>query len=217
MKQIFQTFGWAILAFLCFFLGIKTFEYFSFRTDVNFLLAKQYLVSDVAWMTAFYIHISSAILVILIGPLQFLPFIRRRYTAQHRFMGKVYVSCILFLAAPSGLYMSFFANGGIWASIGFGVLSVLWFVATYRAFYHIRRREVEEHRNWMLRSYALTLSAVMLRVYVPVLSMGFGVDHHFTVVITSWINWIPNLIIVELFFIRRAPLLPGKVAGNNNL
>jgi hypothetical protein len=51
---------------------------------------------------------------------------------------------------------------------------------------------------WMVRSYALTFSAVTLRAWVPILSLGFNVDHDYTVIITAWLNWIPNVIVGEL-------------------
>ena len=201
-KQILQGFLWAILAFFSLYLGTITFAYLSFRTDIGFLLAKQDFINDKAWMTAFYIHISSSILVVLTGPFQFIKVLRNKYLQLHRVFGKIYVGSILFFAAPSGFYMGLFANGGIGAQIGFVLLSFLWFGFTFLAYKSVKEKKISQHKKWMIRSFALSFSAVTLRLYVPLLSLGFGFEHDFVVVITSWINWIPNLLVAE-WIIRR--------------
>lgn len=202
VKQLFVSFLWAVLAFFSLYLGITTFAYLSFRTDIGFLLAKQDFINNKAWMTAFYIHISSSILVVLTGPFQFVKALRNKYLRLHRVLGKIYVGSILFLAAPSGFYMGLFANGGIGAQIGFVLLSFLWFGFTFLAYKSVKEKKISQHKKWMIRSYALSFSAVTLRLYVPLLSLGFGLEHDFVVVITSWINWIPNLLVAE-WIIRR--------------
>lgn len=202
VKQLFVSFLWAVLAFFSLYLGITTFAYLSFRTDIGFLLAKQDFINNKAWMTAFYIHISSSILVVLTGPFQFVKALRNKYLQLHRVLGKIYVGSILFLAAPSGFYMGLFANGGIGAQIGFVLLSFLWFGFTFLGYKSVKEKKILQHKKWMIRSYALSFSAVTLRLYVPLLSLGFGLEHDFVVVITSWINWIPNLLVAE-WIIRR--------------
>lgn len=203
IKQLIQSLLWAFVAFTSLYLGVITFSYLSFKTDIGFLLAKQDFITDRAWMTAFYIHISSSILVVLTGPLQFVKRLRNRYLKTHRLLGKVYVGAILFLAAPSGFYMALYANGGVGAQAGFTMLSILWFVTTYLAYKHIRERNIAEHKKWMIRSYALSFSAITLRLYVPILSLYAGWEHDFVVMITAWINWIPNLLIAEFIIFRR--------------
>src|SRR5947207_14781333 len=96
-------------AFLLF--GI-TFMYWNFRPDVNFLITKQDLVHQPVWRTAFYIHIFGGMLAIVLGPFNFIKSIRRKNLNLHRVLGKTYVASILFIAAPTGLYMAFYANGG---------------------------------------------------------------------------------------------------------
>lgn len=179
-------------------------NYFSFRTDIDFLLYKGTLIKDYAWMSAFYIHITSSLVCLIVGPLQFVPSWRKRYPMLHRKLGKAYVFTILFLAAPSGLYMGFYANGGVWAKLGFVILAVLWFITTYKAIKTAMQKDFVAHRKWMVRSYALVFSAVTLRVYMPLLTYFIGelglptMDPELAVIVTSWINWVPNLIVGEL-------------------
>lgn len=202
IRQIVLGILWSAMAFLSVYLGLITFEYFSLRTDIGFLLAKKGFITDKAWMTSFYIHISASILVVFVGPFQFVKALRRRYIQLHRYMGRVYVGAILLLAAPSGLYMAVYANGGIWSQVGFSILSVLWFAFTLLAYLRVREGNITAHRQWMLRSYALAFSAVTLRLYVGLLSQYTELDHDFIVIVTAWINWIPNLLVAEWIIIR---------------
>lgn len=190
----------ALAAFL---FGI-TALYFSFRSDINFLLEKQDLVFNAFWRTAFYIHITGGMLAILIGPFQFLKPIRRKRMGLHKQLGKIYIGAILFLAGPSGLYMAFYAEGGWMGSLGFTIMSLLWFWTTYRAYETIRKRDYNGHVRWITRSYALSFAAVTLRLYVPLTSWVLDLPEDFVVTSSAWVSWIPNLIVAEII-LRYAP------------
>lgn len=206
--------SWALLLWGAIFLCFITFTYYLidyqagkflfFRTDVGFLLAKLDGVRSPVWMTAFYFHVTSCILCLFLGVLQFVPYIRRKYTHLHRLGGKIYIFSILGAGAPSGLYMAVFANGGLPAQLGFTVLSFLWIIFTYLAYYYVRKQDFKAHMAWTVRSYALTFSAVTLRLWTPILSVYTDIPHDIIIASTAWLNWIPNLIIAELL-IRFAP------------
>lgn len=193
---------WA-MTLLAMFLFATTCVYWSFRPDVNFLLTKQDLVGNIVWRTAFYIHILGGMLCIATGPVQLWRFVRERYPALHRVLGRVYVLAVLGIAAPSGLYMAFYANGGMPAGLGFIGMSVLWFYTTWKGVQTIRRGEVANHRVWMCRSFAMTFSAVTLRLWVPLLSLGTDLEPATIIVLTAWISWLFNMLVLEgVFFIK---------------
>ena len=198
MQRTLYRLGWGMMtAFAAYLFGI-TALYFSFRSDINFLLEKQELVFNVFWRTAFYIHITGGMLAILIGPFQFLKPIRRKRMGLHKRLGKIYIGAILFLAGPSGLYMAFHAEGGLVGCLGFTVMSLLWLWTTYRAYETIRQRDYNGHVRWITRSYALSFAAVTLRLYVPLASWVLDLPEDFVVTSSAWISWIPNLIVAEL-------------------
>lgn len=185
------------MAALSVFLFAITIEYLSFESDVNFLLVKQDIVNHALWRPTFYFHVISGMIVLLIGPFQFLPFLRKKYLKLHRWIGKVYVFGILFIAAPTGLIMAFFAEGGLWSTIAFSVMSILWFVTTLMALKKIKQRDIEGHRIWMMRSFALSFAAVTLRLLVPFFSL-FIIDNEDLITIsTAWLSWLLNLFVVE--------------------
>jgi uncharacterized membrane protein len=175
-----------------------TIIYWNFKPDVNFLLTKQDVVFNPVWRSAFYIHIFGGMLAIALGPLQFIKFLRRKYLEAHRLIGKTYVIAILFLAAPMGLYMAFYANGGFYASLGFFLMSILWFYTTFMAVKTIRQKKIDEHINWMVRSYALTFAAVTLRILVPLFSFTTEMESHTIEISTAWMSWLVNLVAAEI-------------------
>lgn len=174
-----------------------TWPYFSFRYDVDFLLTKQTVLHVTAWRWAFYTHISSSLFVLFVGIIQFVPTVLQRYSSIHRFLGKVYVSLVLFISAPSGLIMAYYANGGFWAKCSFMIISVLWWYFTFMAYRSILKKDVFKHEAFMYRSFALTLSAITLRTYVLVLPYFIHLRGRDMYVLVAWASWIPNLLIAE--------------------
>lgn len=94
------------------------------------------------------------------------------------------------------------------AQRGFGTLAVLWLSFTALAFLQGWHREIPSHRRWMIRSTALTLAAVTLRIYLPftfmVLEPRFGIGYDIAYPIIAWVAWAPNLLIAE-YIVRRNP------------
>jgi Predicted membrane protein (DUF2306) len=174
------------------------YPYFSFSYDVGFLLTKQTVLHIGIWRIAFYTHISSSLLVLLFGLFQFAKPIIKGYPKIHRLLGKMYIVLILFICAPSGLIMAFYANGGIWAKISFVIISLLWWYYTFIAYKYAIKRDFKSHLANMYRSYALTLSAITLRTYIFILPFISNLHGKEMYVFVSWVSWIPNLIIVEI-------------------
>ena len=66
------------------------------------------------------------------------------------------------------------------------------------AYLRVRQGDLEAHREWMIRNYALTFAAVTLRLWLPFLMLiGFAFTTAYITV--AWLCWVPNLIAVELY------------------
>lgn len=86
--------------------------------------------------------------------------------------------------------------------VGFGALALAWLLTAALAFTRARQRRFDEHRDWMMRSYSLSLAAATVRlVGLPILVLTR--DPIVAVTCTFW-SWILNLIIAE-WLIRRRP------------
>lgn len=147
------------------------------------------------------VHFGIGGLALLIGPFQFLPGLRAKRPALHRWTGRVYVvSCLA--SGVAALVLASTTPAGLTAQVGFGLLGIFWLVTTSTAFLRATQRRFDEHRRWMIRSYALTLAAVTLRIYLPsafALEIPFEVSYP----IISFACWVPNLLFAE-WFLRRA-------------
>jgi uncharacterized membrane protein len=193
-------FRWLLALILLFFSGLMfrlTLPYLSLDTTVSFLRTKQGILHNKAWYYSFYIHISTSIFVLAAGLTQFSRKILQNYKKIHRWIGKLYVATILFLAAPSGFIMALYANGGFPAKVSFVFTASLWAIFTYYAYYYIRKGNIQEHREFMWRSYALTLSAISLRIYTYTFPFIFGVHGKELYVAVAWLSWVPNLLCIE--------------------
>lgn len=168
------------------------------------------------WNTAFYQHILFGGVAMLTGWLQFLtataviPRIRARRLQLHRLLGKVYlIACLL--SGIAGLYLSGYATGGIIASFGFGGLAVCWLFSSTKAYLSIRKKDIDSHRAWMIRSYALTFAAVTLRIWLPLSQFGLGLEFESAYIVISWLCWVPNLMVAEVLIRRATPVLHAQL------
>ena len=185
--------GWSIMLFLALLVFLFASRYLTMDPDVFF--PEQKLVY-MAHLTMLLIHIVASMLAIIIGPFQFLPGIRKgRWLKVHRWLGRTYLLSILF-GGLSGLYMAQFAYGGPITEAGFATLAVLWLYSGFMAYKHIRNKDLEHHREWMIRNYALTFAGVMLRLWMPT-SGVLGIDFLMAYRVVGWLCWVPNLFVAE--------------------
>ncbi len=195
-----------VLAFLAVLFGLVLYYHNSVFVldgpDNGFLLTKTESIRYSAYLPAFYIHILTGSIVLILGIFQLSKWIRARYTAWHRTSGKVYIFVILIFTAPSGLVMSFYANGGLAAGIGFALLALLWWFFTLKGFKNAKQKNWDVHRGFMLRSYALTFAAVTLRLYSFFFALA-GYRGEFIYIIVAWLSWVPSLILMEIYLRQR--------------
>jgi hypothetical protein len=186
--------GLAAAVYLMFRLSVP---YTSFQKNLDFLATKQNVYHIDYWRYAFYLHVFTSILVLPAGFTQFNNVFFKR--SWHRKLGMVYLLTVLFVSAPTGFLMGLHANGGLAAKTSFVLLSSVWFVTTLLAIIAAKARRFIDHGEWILYSYALTLSAISFRL----IALGFDVfDIHVrpqeVYVTTAWLSWVPNIIIAHL-------------------
>ncbi len=179
-----------------------TLEYWPMRDDAAFLRIKQQYLAISHWKAAFWIHVFTSMLPLLAGFTQFAPWVLRKKPGLHRAMGKVYILSVCFVTGPASLVMAFYANGGVISRIAFGILAVLWMGTTATGWRKIAGRDWKRHREWMIRSYALTLSAITLRAWKYGIVMAFAPPPMDVYRVVAWLGFVPNILIAE-WWIRR--------------
>ena len=154
-----------------------------------------------AFATPFLVlHVAGGVAALLVGPLQFVRRIRTRRPAFHRAAGRIYIlACAV--AAPAGFALALGATAGPVAGTGFAVQAVLWGLFTGLGWRAAVERRFADHREWMLRSYALTAAAITLRLMLPA-SAFLGLEFVPAYRAIAWLAWTVNLALVE-YHIRR--------------
>lgn len=151
--------------------------------------------------TMLLLHVISAPLALALGIFQFLPKWRKRNPGFHRWMGRTYGFAIL-VGGLSGLSLAYGSIDRPVAALGFGLLSLLWLATTARAIQLAITRQIQEHRVWMIRSFALTFAGVTLRLLLPFFMLGAGMTYSEASPYLAWACWVPNIIFAE-WWIRR--------------
>ena len=117
--------------------------------------------------------------------------------AWHRRAGRVYVAACL-IGAAAGFGLAVTTSAGPVASLGFGLLAVAWFGTTFLGWRRAVSGEFGQHRRWMIRSLSLTFAAVTLRLMLPMIPLT-GLDYIEAYRLISFLCWIPNLLLAELW------------------
>lgn len=186
---------WGLAAFLS--VGVALFSY---RYVVGMGPASPEILGNLFARPWLAVHAGGAATALLVGGFQFLPALRRRRSI-HRWLGRIYATgCIV--GGLAGLRLAFGTTAGVFAGVGFGLLALLWIYATTQAWRFAREGRFEEHRRWMIRSFAMTFAAVTLRLYLPIAPM-LGYDFMVGYRLTAWVSWMPNLILAEIWMRRQ--------------
>lgn len=165
------------------------------------------------------VHIFTAAVALVLGPLQFIPRIRSRRRV-HRTIGRAY---LLLGVAPSAVTAIPVAmwSGRLLTQIGLTTAAVLWVITGVLAYRAARRRDFAAHRAWMMRNYALTFLAVTSRLLTPLLLLAqipltgadpatLGDRATSMIPVGQTLGWILNLLIVEI--VLRRGLSSGRTS-----
>jgi uncharacterized membrane protein len=161
-----------------------------------------------AHLGVLFTHVAGAMVALAIGPFMFLSRLRVHWPAVHRWLGRMYLLGVL-AGGVAGLALAPYAYTGAPTSAGFAMLGLLWLGTGLMAFVRIREGDVQAHRRWMLRNFALTLAGVSLRLQALPLAMLFGFDLGYMIV--AWSCWVPNILVAE-WMLRRRQSAPPPVA-----
>lgn len=170
---------------------------------VNYLLRMPLDEHFARYILPLRVHIAGGMGALLAGPWQFSQRLRARALNFHRWLGRFYLLAVG-LGSIGGFAMATVSIEGWPTHLGFGALAVLWFFTALQAYRTILRGEVEKHRQWMIRNFALTLAAVTLRIELPFMGLVLHWTFPVAYVIVSWLCWVPNLFVAEWMIGKRA-------------
>jgi len=143
------------------------------------------------------LHAGAGAVALALGPLQFWSGLRRSRPGLHRGVGMLYVIACL-VGAIAGMVLATSSASGLVPGLGFGLAGLFWFALTALGFMAALDRRFPAHRAWMVRSFAMTFSAVTLRIQLGIaFPLGYAFEDIYGVLAFS--SWIPNLIVAEIW------------------
>jgi hypothetical protein len=191
-------------------------NYFPPNFNSDFLRGREgYFFGSYQW--AFYTHIASGPVCLLLGAVLVSDRFRLRFPQWHRRLGKVQIGSVLLLLAPSGLWMAYYAAAGPVAAVGFAILAILTGTCAALGWRAAVERRFAVHRRWMWRCFLLLCSAVVLRILGGGAAVS-GVQAAWFDPVASWASWTVPLIAFELASLRKrrtGRLLPQPVPAVN--
>jgi Predicted membrane protein (DUF2306) len=149
------------------------------------------------YQLAFYTHIMSGPVSLLLGLILIGERSRARFPKWHRYLGRVQVACVLLLVTPSGLWMAYYAAAGPVAAVGLGALAIATAICVSLGARSAVIRRFVDHRRWMWRCYLLLCSAIVLRL-IGGLATVTEVSAPWFDPLANWMSWLVPLSAFEL-------------------
>lgn len=140
-----------------------------------------------------YGHLIGGGLALSLGAIQLFT---KQGSPWHRRLGISYCIAVL-IGGIGGGYLSFFADVGPSTGVGFFILAIIWIYSTYQAYRYARSHQREDHRRWIIRSLAITATAISLRIELLIFTQFWSFETSYMIV--AWGSWIGNLLIAEIY------------------
>jgi hypothetical protein len=159
-----------------------------------------------AYQWAFYTHIVSGPISLILGLILIVERSRARFPKGHRNLGRLQVACVLLLVTPSGLGMAWYAVAGPVATAALATLAIATAACISLGAWSAVKGRFADHRRWMWRCYLLLCSAVVLRL-MGGLATVTGVAVPWFDPLATWMCWLVPLAAFELLEWTR----PGSI------
>jgi hypothetical protein len=214
MSTVVRWIGWAALLAGALLITENSLRDFGPGGEGIFVEQKGEIGRQPLWSFCLHVHVAAGIVCLLSVLPQFSRKLLRRVPALHRWCGRVYGVSVLFFLSPTGIYLAFFAKGGLAGQTGFLLLGAATFHTTLRGVTSMigGSRDLAAHREWMTRSFAFAATAITFRIYHFAFFLG-GMAEDTNYVTSLWLSILGNAAIAELVLRRRSrvPTLSSTV------
>ena len=146
------------------------------------------------------LHMLPGLLFLTLAPLQFVARIRRERIGFHRGLGRILAICAT-ISGVSAMIINFLfpAFGGISTQTATVFFGVIFLFSLAKAIFHIRRKEVGLHREWMIRTFALAMGVASIRVFIALFTIlsDLGLEQVFGA--SFWLGFGTNMVVAEIW------------------
>lgn len=154
-----------------------------------------------------FAHVFGGGTAMALGPFQFLRSLRSQGRPSPRFsthswVGRIYTLAVLASGVGS---IDIVKNSDLYTfgAVGFAALGLAWVVTGSLGWAAMwkEKPDVDAHKKWMTRNFALTYAAVMLRWQFPLMII-LGTEVKLALSWSGWCCWVPNLVFVNFWVLR---------------
>lgn len=199
MTRIFQRpMTLALLLFLATFIPIISAPLRIFQVLTDQLPPDAIRFNAVPW--ALFLHSLGGMTFGLLGPIQFSRAIKNRFGKFHRMSGRIFVVAGMMLALSALRLLVEFPSSSTWVLVTARSVAGLGLMATLTlALIAIMNRDIAQHRNWMIRAYAIGMGAATIAfIQLPIfLIRGKALEGYFADSLFV-LSWVINLTLAEL-------------------
>jgi hypothetical protein len=183
----------------------------------NSTLPHLYEPHGAAATIAIGVHFAAGGSLLLLGPLQLIARVRTAWPKLHRWMGRIYVGAGALVGAGGLTFIVLNGTiGGTPMNLGFGGYGALVVVSAIQTYRYGRARQLERHRAWAIRLYALAIGSWLYRIDYGAWALITQLTGH-TQAFDGWFDivmafafYVPNLGVAELVIrSQQQPLRPG--------
>ena len=162
------------------------------------------------------VHIIPGLLFMLLGPLQFVRRLRSRRPGLHRWTGRVVIASGLIIGTSALVMSAQMAIGGVNEAAATTLFAIFFLFALVKAFLSIRRGKVAQHREWMIRAFAIGLAVATVRPIVGAFFATRSITHltpHDFFGTAFWLGFTINLIVAEIWINHTRPGITVSATG----
>lgn len=177
----------------------------------NGVLPGLYTASSTASTVGIGLHFAAGGVILALGFMQLLNVIRQRAPAVHRWLGRIYVTAAAFAGVGGLTFIAVTGTiGGLAMNVGFGLYGVLMVLCAAQTYRYARRRELDTHRKWAIRLFALAIGSWLYRMeygFWFLMTHKLGHTHNFHGpfdVVMAFFFYIPNLLVAEAYLRGRS-------------
>ncbi len=166
------------------------------------------------------IHIIPGLVFVLFAPLQFVRKLRTRHPALHRWMGRIVLGSGLIIGSTALVMGPLMAIGGANEAAATTLFGVLFLFALFKGFVSIRRRKIAQHREWMIRAFAIAFAVATIRPIVGIFFATRGLTHLTPQEFFGtafWLGFIMQLIAAEIWINYTRPKVTVPAAASPSL
>jgi uncharacterized membrane protein len=145
------------------------------------------------------LHIIAGSIFLLAAPIQVSSYIRKHSIGLHRWCGRITI-LISLAAGVSALILSIpFAFTGKASTSAVTFFGVLFVIALIKAFVAIRQKNVQKHREWMIRAICIGLGISVVRIVGAIVILITRVPTFELLGAAFWLGWLISIMGGEVY------------------